>query len=200
MNSTYRISTRLVLAALLIAALVHSERASAAMPEFDADGWYTWRVQAAQPDTLRCCGTWSGGRMISGGCNLDTGRTASGCADFGPSDEVQLYARVEKGHVTGIRAFSPQCRIESTRPMYDLGPVENGDSVSRLKTYVATGSSINDDALAAIASHAGVDAFEALRDAVRDEEAGIREQALFWLVQSESDEAFEFVEYLITGG
>ena len=34
MNSTYRIPTRLVFAALLIGALVHSERAAAAMPEF----------------------------------------------------------------------------------------------------------------------------------------------------------------------
>ena len=200
MNSAYRIPTRFVLAAFLIAAFAYSERASAAMPAFEADGWYTWRVQAAQPHIFRCCGTWSSGRMISGGCNLDTGQTAAGCGDFGPSNEVQIYALVENGDVTRVRAFSPQCRIESTQQLYDLGVVENGDSVSRLKAFIAPGRPINNDALAAIASHAGTDAFNVLRDAVRDRDAGMREQALFWLVQSESDEAFEFVENLITGG
>ena len=160
MNSAYRIPTRFVLAALLIAAFAYGERASAAMPAFEADGWYTWRVQAATPDTLRCCGTWSAGKMISGGCNLDTGRTASGCGDFGPSDEVQIYALVVNGDVTRIHAFSPQCHVESEQQIRDLGVVANGDSVSRLKTYVAPDSSINDDALAAIASHAGDEAFD----------------------------------------
>ncbi len=160
MNSAYRIPTRFVLAALLIAALAYSERASAAMPAFDADGWYTWRVQAAATNAQRCCGTWSRGKLISNGCNLDTGRVASGCADLEPSDELQIYALVEDGDVTAIRAFSPQCRIETTREIHDLGLIENGDSVARLKAYVAPGSSINEDALVAIASHAGDEALE----------------------------------------
>ena len=75
---------------------------------------------------------------------------------------MQIYALVEKGRVTRIRAFSPQCRIESTQQIHDLGLVENGDSVSRLKTYVTPGSPINDDALVAIVSHAGDEAFEFL--------------------------------------
>lgn len=199
MNGTYRIPTRAMLAGLLLVALVHGERVAAAMPAFDADGWYTWRVQAADTETVRCCGTWSSGRMISGGCNLDSNRVASGCSDFGPSDEVQIYALVEAGDVTRIHAFSPQCRVESDREIRDLGLVGNGDSVFRLKDFVKPGSSISDEALAAIAAHAGENAFNVLRNAVRDRDSRIREQALFWLVQSESDEAFEFVEHLITG-
>lgn len=160
MNNALRIPTRFVLAALLIAALAYSERAFATMPEFGSDGWYSWRVQAAATDAQRCCGTWSRGQLISSGCNLDTGRIAPGCADLEPSDELQIYALVENGEVTRIHTFSPQCRIETTRKIRDLGLIENGDSVARLKTYVAPGSLIIDDALAAITSHAGDEAFE----------------------------------------
>ena len=50
-------------------------------------------------------------------------------------------------------------------------------------------------------SQAGPEAFAALRRIIEDRrlDMDLREQALFWLVQAESDERFAYVETLITG-
>ena len=198
MNSAFRIPTRVMLVALFVAVFVYVERARAAIQAFDDEGWYTWRVEAVD-DSTRCCGTWSGGRLVSRGCNLDTDKAVAGCGDLAPSDEVQVYVRVERGEVTSIRAFSPSCPIETASAMRDLGRIDNADSVTRLGDYVSPLSELNDEALAAIAAHAGPEAFTYLRNTIRDQrDPDIREKALFWLVQSDTDEAFDFVESVIT--
>ena len=197
MNNAFRIPTRLMLVALAVSVIVYAERATAAIPQFDSDGWYTWRVEAVD-DSVRCCGTWSSGRLVSRGCNLDTDGPVAGCGDLGASGEVQIYVRVADGTVTAIRALSPSCPVETEAELRDLGRIDNGESVAQLRRYVSQPGELSDAALAAVSSHAGPEAFTLLRDIIRDgNHPDVREQALFWLVQTDTDEAFEFIEELV---
>jgi hypothetical protein len=197
MSSTFRVPTWALLAGALLLAGVYSE--SAAAPKFDADGWHTWRVQSVD-DSVRCCGTWTSGKLTSSGCNLDTGRSTRICDDLATSDEMQIYVKSNAGKVVEIRAFSPQCPVESEHKIHDLGKVDNAESVAWLTPYLREDSDLGEDAIAAIAAHAGTEAFTALRALVENRrlDMDVREQALFWLVQSDSDEAFDYLTALLT--
>ena len=194
MTGSFGLWKRIPAVALVIVVLTCTRWAGAAIPTLDTDGWYTWRVEAIDNST-RCCGTWSGGRLVSRVCHLDTGKTVAGCAGLDATGEIQVYVRVERGEVTRVRAFSPTCPVETESKLRDLGRVDNRDSVLRLGSYVVPGSYLGDEALAAIAAHAGPEAFAFLREATRDPQ--IRERALFWLVQTDTDEAYNFVESLV---
>ena len=156
-------------------------------------------------DAVRCCGIWTSGKLTSSGCNLDTGRSTRIRNDLATSDEVQVYVKSEAGKVVEIRAFSPQCPVESEHEIYDLGLVDNAESVALLSPYTTSGTDladegIVDEAIAAIAAHAGPEAFAALTTLVENRrlDMDIREQALFWLAQSDSDEAFDYLTALLT--
>jgi hypothetical protein len=199
MSSTFRVPTWALLAGALLLAAIYSE--SAAAPNFDADGWHTWRVQSVD-DSVRCCGIWTSGKLTSSGCNLDTGRSTRICDGLDTSDEMQIYVKTDAGKVVEIRAFSPQCPVESEDGIRDLGAVNNAESVAWLTPYIRSDSDLGEEAIAAIAGHAGSEAFAALRALLEDRrlDMDVREQALFWLVQGGSEEGFEYVADLITGG
>ena len=196
MTGTFRVPTWALLAGALLLAAIHSE--SAAAPKFDADGWHTWRVQSVD-DSVRCCGIWTSRKLTSSGCNLDTGRSIRISHDLAASDELQVYVKSEAGKVVEIRAFSPQCPVESEHEIYDLGPIDNAESVAVLSPYTTSGTDLADEALAAVAAHAGPEAFAAITTLVENRrlDMDIREQALFWLAQSNTDEAFDYLDALL---
>ena len=147
----------------------------------------------------RCCGTWTRGKLTSGGCDLDSGHHIRTCTDLVTTDTVRIYVRSESGSVTDIRVLSPECPVESRFEIHDRGIIDNAESVAWLRPYLR--SDLGDRAIAAIAAHSGPDAFTALRSVLEDRNADqdLREQVLFWLVQSESEERFAYVETLTTG-
>jgi hypothetical protein len=81
-----------------------------------------------------------------------------------------------------------------------MGEVDYSASVAWLLQQVAANSRVADGALAAISAHAGDDAFVALTDLLedRDREQKTREQALFWLAQSDSERAFDYLDALLS--
>ena len=160
MITSARIPTWALLFGVLVAATIFSE--AIAVPNFDKDGWHTWRVQAVD-DTVRCCGTWTRGTRTASGCDLDTGRQQCGCDAVSPSDELQIYVRTEAGKVTKILALSTKCPATSEHEIHDLGVVSNADSIAWLSPYLRSDSELGDDMVSAIAAHAGPEAFAALR-------------------------------------
>ena len=73
-------------------------------------------------------------------------------------------------------------------------------SVAWLSDQVYADGRISEDAIAAISAHAGDAAFAALTGLLEDRNRAkkTREQALFWLAQTDSDEAFEYLDALIS--
>jgi hypothetical protein len=155
---------------LLIAAWADSGAAEFAAPV--DDGWHGWQVE-------------------------------------GPQDSVRIYVRIKDGSPTRIQFRNNQlrdnqrctwARDDEPTEFQDHGIVDNDVSVAWLNDRVDVNDRISEDAIAAISAHAGDAAFAALTGLLEDRKRGkeTREQALFWLAQSDSDEAFEYLDALIS--
>ena len=121
----------------------------------------------------------------------------------GPQDSVRIYVRIKDGSPTRIRFSNSYCswtRADEPTEFHDLGIVDNDASVAWLKDQVNADDRVSEDAIAAISAHTGDAAFAALTGLLEDRKQGkeTREQALFWLAQSDSDEAFEYLDALIS--
>jgi len=187
MRKALRTLLRAVMAAMLLVAVVDSQSKAAPLSELIDDGWHSWRVEDIESDSVRCCVTWSQGKTIARGCDLDTGRMSfiGSNSPVQATDELQIYAYTEAGSVEKIRALSPQCPVETRTEIQDLGMIENADSVSWLSAYVTPHSKLSEDAIAAIAGHAGKESFAVLRDTGRsDRNAKNRKQAIFWMAET----------------
>ena len=130
MSISARIPTWALLFAALVLAAIASESA-AAPPGLDADGWHTWLVQS-EDGTLRCCGTWSRGKISAAGCDLDSSRPVRTCNDLVTTDAVRIYLRSESGRVTDIRVLSPECPVESRYEIHDRGRLDKADGPAHL--------------------------------------------------------------------
>ena len=115
-------------------------------------------------------------------------------------DLVSIYVRISAGTVAKIRVTTDECSVRILTPLKDLGVIPNAASVAWLLQQVDTGTRISEGALAAISAHAGDEAFTALTTLVEDRgnSRNLREQALFWLAQSNTDEAFSYFDRLLS--
>lgn len=185
---------RLVVLSVLFVAIVASESRAAPLDEALSEGWNAWRVIASENSTTRCCYSWSIGRPTMKTCDLDRRRAVSVVHDTTAPDhdEMQVYALVESGRAVRILALSPQCPVSAASAIDDLGWLGPETSIEWLRGHVSKDDRLSEDALAAIAAHSG--SIDALIGIVENRglPMGIREQALFWMAQSDSDEAFDF--------
>jgi hypothetical protein len=182
-------------------AIIASESAAAEVPDFSADGWHTWRVPAFESTGDWCCIEWYSGEARRTACDLDSNRVSYGSSDsiVDESGQIQIYALVQGGEATKIRALSSQCPVMTTTDIIDLGIVESNDSVKWLEQYVAPRTKMSTHALAEISIHDGPGPFDLLVSiAQHDASLENRKDAVFWLVQTESQQAFAFIEQLLT--
>ena len=105
-------------------------------------------------------------------CNLDGGHgifiSDSPCD--ASSGSTTLYVRKENGQPTQIRVFDSSCEVSASEEITDMGPLSQNDSVVMLLAIVQA----------------------------RSVDMGVREEALFWLAQSNSDTAFEYFDRLLS--
>jgi len=178
-NQSLKKLPRALLLVLLVLAIIYSEAIAAPLPGLGDDGWYTWRVEAVDGNTIRCCTNWNHGDATRT-CNLDDRRSSTTCGGSQSSDEAQIYVRTEAGEVTKIRTLSPQCPVDAESSIQEIDPIDNATSVDWLNSRISPGSDLSEDAIAAIAAHAGTESFAVLRDTARsNNDAETREQALF---------------------
>jgi len=191
---------RMLAIVLLIAAWTDSSAAEFAVPA--DDGWHVWHVQGATGAANACCYRWRGSNISTQGCDLDGRHGDSislGDCDI-DGDQVSVYVRIDAGRVTRIRALTTNCPVTTRTAVTDMGEVGNNASVAWLLRQVDADSRVADGALAAISAHAGDDAFVALKTLLEDRNRRqkTREQALFWLAQSESERAFDYLDALLS--
>ena len=185
---------------MLLVAIVDSEAHAAEPGASLNEGWNAWRVAASETEGTRCCFSWSIGKPTMKSCDLDRRRGVSITNDSPElTGEMQIYALVEMGTPTKVVALSPQCPVSAATPINDLGLVPAADSISWLKAQIRGDDELSEDALSAIAAHEG--AVGVLIETVEDRRRGkdLREEALFWLVQSDSDRAYDYLTSLLTG-
>jgi hypothetical protein len=176
--------------AVLLAACLVSSAAARTLDALGPDGWYTWRVEAADGVPAWCCFSWDNGSVTSRVCNLDRHSGYGGCGDAELNGFVQVYARLDDGQPVELRTLAPGCPVESETEISDLGDVDSQASFDWLRRLVNPGSRVGEDALAAIAMHRGDAPRRFLLESARNAADGdLREAALFWLAQTGARES-----------
>ena len=136
------------------------------------DGWHTWQVDEPGVSSEMCCFTWSrrdGGRK---GCNLDASSIAfSDGDDCGvTAGTIQVFVRVKNGVPKDIRVLSSNCPVTTESEISDHGLVSVAENIGWFRTIIEDRSLRQD----------------------------VREEALFGLVQSQSDAAYSYIDSLLT--
>ena len=158
--------------AILMGAAVLSSATADELLQPDADGWHTWQVEEPGVSSEMCCFTWNRGNKSRKGCNLDANSIAfsdSGDCAVAPGT-IQIYVRLDDGVPKDIRVLSSNCPVSTESEVADHGLVSAGESLDWFRSI------IEDKQL----------------------DMDVREEALFGLVQSESDAAFDYLDRLLT--
>ena len=113
--------------------------------------------------------------------------------------ELQVYAQMENGRLTRLRALSASCPVASAGSIDDLGVVDTDASVDWLMSSMGSDEDLATDIMAAIAFHAGPGSVPALASILEDRslDREIRGEALFWLVQNGSDDALAYLDRIL---
>ncbi len=189
------------LGALLAAALVAAAGPARADLDHAEDGGYRWHVPAGADGQGACCRHVLRGGASLVGCNLGSGkdgpRPGGDCETT--SELLAVYVEVSAGAPRRIHAFSGACPVDTGAPVNDLGEVTTAESLRWLAGRLNGDPRLLDGALLAIAFHEDADAVRTLVAASRDARLrdGARERALFWLVQSNTEEAWAYLDRLL---
>jgi len=157
---------------LLTALIIWSESTAADIVAADAEGWHTWQLDGVEPDAVMCCFTSQSGSRPQKGCNLDGGRVSfddnGDCS--AEAGHIQVYARLKDGRPAKIRVLSSECPVTTNTAVTFHGVVSAEDNIKWFRGVVENSRTSQD----------------------------VRVEALFGLVQSESDAAFEYLDRLLS--
>jgi len=201
MSSPTRLRGLGIIALMLIACLGNETIASSVL-DITKDGWHTWRAPAIENSRTMCCFSWTGSGARERICDLDRGHghysSSKRIARY--SGEIQVYVLIEAGQASKISVLSPQCEVMTKTEISDLGSISADDSIDWLRPYINAKSDVATDALAAISRHSGNYAFQVLAEVVESKaDYDFREEAIFWMVMSETENAFAYIDRLIMG-
>lgn len=189
--------------ALLFVAWTDSGAAEFVAPSID--GWHAWQVEASEGGLSSCCYSFRDGNVSMQGCDLD-GRGGysinHGDCDL-DGDRVSVYVQMKDGQATRIRALNANCPVSTRDAVHELGDVDGQASVRWLLQQVdrnGGNSRISEDAMATMSAHSSDVSLGALSSILedRDRRQKTREQALFWLAQTNADEAFDYIDALLS--
>jgi hypothetical protein len=165
---------RLILCGALLGAVIGSGSSSGAILSGDADGWHTWQLDEPAASTSLCCFTHTKGSTVQRSCDLDRrNRSLSNDGDCtaGPGT-IKVFVHMVEGHPEDILILSAQCPVFSESAIIDHGLVSAADNVDWFRSIIENPRLSKD----------------------------IREMALFALVQSNSAEAYAWLDKLLSQG
>jgi len=115
--------------------------------------------------------------------------------------ELQIYVSIESGEPVQFRLRSNSiCSGNFDVDATDLGFIDVDESIDWLQTYIEPRSRLGSDIIMAISLHSGARPVVILATIVKTQtDREIREEALFWLGQSDSDAAFDVFDRLLSG-
>ncbi len=156
---------------LMIGTLACNQSSSAEILPANANGWHTWQVDEVGPVARMCCFSVRRGAHKQAGCDLD-GRNihfASGGDCASQPGVVQIYARMKNGVPVDIRVLSSACPVSAEGEITDHGLVSVAENIYWFRRVIESPRL----------------------------DMEVREEALFGLVQSESDAVFEYFDALL---
>ncbi len=114
-------------------------------------------------------------------------------------EELEIYARMESGRPREIHIPGWQCGHSVVPAAENLGTISAAGSAAWLGRFVSPRSDVSTEVMAAISAHPGGEGTRILRNVVQsDGNRKNREEAIFWLAQSDDDAAFAFLDALLT--
>ncbi|MCH8159137.1 MAG: hypothetical protein IIA08_04615 [Proteobacteria bacterium] len=156
---------------LLIGTLAWNQPSSAEILPANANGWHTWQVDEVGPVARMCCFSWRRGAPRQADCDLNVRNISlaneSNCAS--EPGVVQIYARMKNGVPVDIRVLSSACPVSAEGTITDHGLVSVAENIYWFRRVIENPRLDMD----------------------------VREEALFGLVQSESDAVFEYFDALL---
>lgn len=164
------------------------------------DGWVSWTVTAVEGAPEWCCHSLEGPAGAAVACDLD-GRRGNYTSDGERSSEtLKVYALMQDGQATRVRAYGPSCPVRAGTPITQLGALDTDASARWLAGQVPAGDERFSEALGALALHAGSVAEDALARIATDPGAGERRKdAVFWLGHARGEAGVRRIEPLLTG-
>jgi hypothetical protein len=167
----------------------------------DEDGWYRWEVPAGAGGEKSCCYRFDKGNVYLAGCRLGHGLDEF---DLGKpcdvrSDTMQIFVKVKDRQVREIRPLSSACPIKTEAEVITLENVTEAQSIAWLEKQIDENPKVADEAVMTLSFHTRDVALQALFDLIenRNQPQDNREDALFWLIQSDYDEAFAYLDELL---
>ena len=114
--------------------------------------------------------------------------------------ELQVYASIKSDRPVKIRIRSDSvCWDDFRVDAQDLGPIDALLSIGWLRRYISPPTDLSSDVLMAISQHAGELPVKILGDIVKTgSDRDLRGEALFWLAQSDNDDAFLLLDSLLS--
>jgi hypothetical protein len=116
-------------------------------------------------------------------------------------DVLHIYTLLRFGEPVEFRVRSKSVCVDDFEvDAVDLGNVDVDQSVDWLQQYIEPRAELSSAAIMAISLHSGDRPIAVLANIVTTgTDRRIREEALFWLGQSDSDEAFAVLDRLLSG-
>jgi hypothetical protein len=113
--------------------------------------------------------------------------------------QFDIYARIESGRPTEVLVPQLQCGRKAPPDASNLGLIDAAESVAWLGRFISPRSDVTSEVMAAISAHPGGAGTDILKNVVRsDRNRKNREEAVFWLAQTDDDAAFAFLDALLT--
>ncbi len=163
---------KLIMCGVLLGAVAWGSAATAEIPTGNSDGWHTWQVDEPGVSSEMCCFTWKKGSSSGRGCDLDghgVGFSDGGDCAAAPGT-LQVYVKFDDGKAADIRVLSSNCPVSSESEIADHGLVSVDENIGWFRDIIEN----------------------------KRLDMDIREEALFGLVQSGSDAAFDYLDSLLS--
>lgn len=163
---------KLLMYGVLLGAVIWSGNSAADILPTGADGWHTWQVDELGTSTEMCCFAWKSGDRLREGCNLD-GRSIAfsdnGDCSAAPGT-IQVYVRLDDGVPDDMYILSSNCPVSTESAIADHGLISVQENMRWFRTVIEDRNLAND----------------------------VREEALFALVNSNSDAAYAYLDKLLS--
>lgn len=157
----------LIVVVLMFAAGVSNQSTAADQLQLREDGWHSWQVASVEY-----------------------------------AESETIFVKIKSGNVTEIEFRGDGCwgrsRKDARDNAIDHGALSSDESIDWLQQFLGPRSELASVALAAISRHAGDRSLQILIGIVEsDAHNDIREEAVFWMAQSESEAAFRYIDRLL---
>lgn len=169
---------------LMISPVLLSQASTIELPE---NGWTSWEVEAITDAPQWCCVDWKHDHSRPSVCHLDTGynRFKHFTRLYPTRSMMKLYTYTQNGRIDRLHTLSSNCPVDTNTTITNRTDISTTTSTHWLKELIASGTTLNNEAIQALTIHDGDEASDELvRIARSSPDIDNRKNAIFWIGQA----------------